>query len=258
MTLVVCTEDGPVTTLLLNRPEKMNAFNREMLDQLHAELEAAHARPHTRVIVIKGDERAFSTGADLGQYQSLDPTEVRTTNLETWMRVFSLIEGLDEPVVACVDGWAVAGGTELILACDLVVASDKARFGLAEAKVGVIPGAGACIRLTRWVGRAAAKEILMLGNDFDAAEAHRLGLVNRVVPQDRLHEETSRLAHELASRSPRALAAAKRAVNIGSEMDAERGIEYALDEFAQLFGGSDQKEGMAAFLERRAPRFTGE
>jgi enoyl-CoA hydratase/carnithine racemase len=161
------------------------------------------------------------------------------------------------PVVASIRGHAIAGGTELLLACDLVVASRTARLGLVEARVGVIPGAGACIRLPRWIGRAGAKELLMLGNPIDAAEGHRLGLVNRLVDDADLEDATRALAAELASRSPLALGAAKRAVNVGSELDQRSGIAYALQEFALLFAGPDQEEGMSAFLEKRRPEFRG-
>jgi len=160
-------------------------------------------------------------------------------------------------VIAQVHGYAIAGGTETTLCCDLVIASDDAKLGLAEIKVGVIPGAGACVRLTRWVGRAQAKEILMTGDMIPAEEAKRLGLVNRVVPRETLEEETMTLARQIASRSPLAIAAAKRAVNVGSELDLEKGIEYVLREFALLFATEDKVEGMTAFLEKREANFKG-
>ncbi len=257
MSSIASTHEAGVTVIRFDRPDRLNAFDRGMLAELEEALHAAHDDPETRAIVLLGDERAFSTGADLNEYRGYDALAVREANLDTWMRVLSLIERLDEPVIAGVRGHAIAGGTELILACDLVVAGRGARFGLAEARVGVIPGAGACIRLTRWVGRPVAKEILFLGNAFDAAEAYRIGLVNRLVDDADVEEASFALAAELATRSPLALAAAKRAVNVGSELDSERGIAYALQEFALLFSAGDQKEGMAAFLEKRQPRFTG-
>jgi enoyl-CoA hydratase/carnithine racemase len=174
-----------------------------------------------------------------------------------WIRMFELVESIPQPVVASVHGHAIAGGTELTLACDFVVAGESARFGLTESRVGVVPGAGACVRLTRWVGRAAAKEILMLGDPLSAAEAHRVGLVTRLVPDEQLLAETASLAGTLAARSPLALAAAKRAVNFASELELRAGIEQVLADFTALFDADDQKEGMAAFLEKRPPRFTG-
>jgi enoyl-CoA hydratase len=257
VSVILVTHDGPISTIRLNRPEKRNAFNREMLEELREALRDAGRRGETHVIVIAGDETAFSTGADLSVYRDFDPFAVRRENLETWIDVLALIERLDQPVIASVQGYCIAGGTELVLACDLVVATESAVFGLVEARVGVLPGAGGAVRLPRWVGRAAAKEILMTGDTFDGREAYRLGLVNRVVPDGALESATRALAETLAARSPLALAAAKRAVNVGAELDLDRGIQYVLQEFALLFAGPDQKEGMAAFLEKRAPRFGG-
>ena len=255
--LVEITHDDAVTTFRLNRIDKLNAFNRGLLLALLDALEEARSRLETRVVVIAANGRAFSTGADLAELQDGAPLEVRQFLLDTWMRVFSTIESMDEPVVAAVHGHAIAGGSELLLACDLIVAADDAVLGLVEARVGVIPGAGACIRLPRWIGRAAAKELLMTGDTIDAAEAYRLGLVNKVVPRDELDDSARELAETLAARSPLVLGAVKRAVNVGAETDIDRGIDYTLQEFALLFSSNDQKEGMKAFLEKREPQFDG-
>jgi enoyl-CoA hydratase/carnithine racemase len=250
-------DDGAVRTITFDRPEKHNSFDDAMLLDLHDAVVEAGERPELRVVLLTGSRKAFSTGADLNAYVGLDPLSVREANRRTWMRTFNAIEALDKPVVAAVGGYALAGGTELTLACDLVVAADDATFGLSEMRVGVIPGAGACVRLTRWVGRARAKEILMTGEPLTAAEAHRIGLVNRVVPAGELLDAARELADTLASRSPLALAAAKRAVNVGGEMPLGQGMDYVLQEFSLLFASNDQKEGMSAFLEKRPPRFTG-
>jgi enoyl-CoA hydratase/carnithine racemase len=254
---IVITDDGPVRTIAFDRPERRNAFSAQMLHDLADAVGEAGRQEDVRVVVLRGAGSDFSAGADLQVYRDFGPLEVRRANLDTWMAAFDAIESAPVPVVASVRGWAIAGGTELLLACDLVVCAEGAKLGLVEAQVGVIPGAGACVRLPRWVGRAAAKEILMLGNHLDAAEAFRLGLVNRLVPDEELDDATRAFARELASRSPLALAAAKRAVNVGAELDQRSGIEYVLQEFALLFAGADQQEGMSAFLEKRAPRFTG-
>lgn len=246
-----------IRTITIDRPEKRNSLNAEMLLAIRDAAVEAGERDDIRVVVIRGDETAFSTGADLNAYVGFGALEARASNVRTWMAAFDALEALDKPVIASVAGFAVAGGTELILACDLVIAADDATFGLVEARVGVVPGAGASVRLTRWVGRAQAKELLMLGDTLTAAEAHRIGLVNRLVPAAELGEETRKLAERLASRSPLALAAAKRAVNVGGEMTLPQGMQYVLQEFALLFASDDQKEGMAAFLEKRQPRFTG-
>jgi enoyl-CoA hydratase/carnithine racemase len=250
-------DDGAVRTIRFDRPEKHNSFNDEMLIALHDAVVEAGELPEIRVVILTGSGKAFSTGADLNAYVSLTALGVREANRRTWMRTFGAIEALDKPVIAAVGGYALAGGTELTLACDLVVAADDATFGLTEMRVGVIPGAGACVRLTRWVGRARAKEILMTGEPLTATEAHRIGLVNRVVPADELLGAARELADTLASRSPLALAAAKRAVNVGGEMSLAHGMDYVLQEFSLLFSSNDQQEGMAAFLEKRRPVFTG-
>ena len=246
--------DGPVGTVTFTRPEQRNAFTQHMLHDLRRMLFALEADPAVRVVVLRGSGGVFSSGADLSALQASTPAAVRRSNRD-WIDLFAAIERLELPVVASVEGYAVAGGTELILACDLVVASDTARFGLSEMRVGVIPGAGACVRLTRWVGRAAAKELLFTGDPISAERARDIGLVNRLVPTSELDAATRELATKLASRSSAALSAAKRAVNVGSELDLDRGIEYVLAEFAALFDGADQREGMKAFLQKRAPVF---
>lgn len=247
--------DGPIGIITFDRADKLNSFTGQMLRDLQAILRSFEV-DGVRVCILRGSGRAFSTGADLAELVTKGPFEVLESNRD-WIEFFALIERVPFPVIAQVHGYAIAGGTELTLACDLVIASADAKLGLAEIKVGVIPGAGACVRLTRWVGRAQAKEILMTGDMIPAEEARRLGLVNRVVPRDELEAATMALARQLASRSPLALAAAKRAVNIGGELDLEKGIEYVLREFALLFGSEDKVEGMSAFLEKREPNFKG-
>lgn len=255
--LIVVVDEGAVRTITFNRPEKRNAFDEALLAELHDAVVEAGQLDRIRVVVLAGDERAFSTGADLNEYAGLDPLSARDANRRSWMRTFEAIEALDKPVIAAVRGAAIAGGTETILACDLVVAAEDAMLGLVEMRVGVMPGAGAVIRLTRWVGRAHAKEILMTGDPLSGVEAHRIGLINRVVPADRVLDEALELAQLLASRSPVALGAVKRAVNQGSEMTLDQGMDYAVQEFALLFASDDQKEGMNAFLEKRLPKFLG-
>lgn len=245
---------GAVGHVRFNRPHRRNAFSRAMLVALRTALLELEADPAVRVVVLSGTGGVFSTGADLSELRDSDSEAVRRSNRD-WIDLFATVERLEVPVVASVAGWAIAGGTELTLACDLVIAADDARFGLSEMRVGVIPGAGACIRLTRWLGRARTKEILFTGEPIPARQAHDWGLVNRLVPAADLEVETQRFAELVASRSSAALRAAKRAVNIGSELDLDRGIEFALHEFAALFDGPDQHEGMAAFLEKRPPSF---
>lgn len=253
--LLVADSDG-VRTITFNRPEMHNSFDAAMVEEITATVLATGADPSARVVVLSGEGRSFSSGADLNEMLGQDGESVQVVT-RGWIAMFEAIETIPQPVVASVHGHAIAGGTELSLACDFVVAGQSATFGLTESRVGVIPGAGACVRLTRWVGRAAAKEILMVGDPLPAAEAYRMGLISRLVPDGEVDEATESLARTLAARSPLALAAAKRAVNVGAELELREGIEYVLGEFAALFDGADQKEGMAAFLEKRPPRFTG-
>jgi enoyl-CoA hydratase len=249
--------EGNIAFITFNRPHVLNAFNTEMLRDCIRAIEHCRDTEAIRVIVFRGaGEKAFSAGADISEIQGNDPFRQREYN-HLWIEFFRLVENIRKPMIASVHGYAPGGGTELSVCCDIVLASDDAKFALAEINIGVIPGAGATIRLPRWVGKAKAMEILMTGDFVDAAEAYRIGLVNRVVPRAELADATLAMARKIAKKSPLALAAAKAAVNIGAEMDRDRGIDYALGEFLLLFASRDQKEGMAAFIEKRPPTFTG-
>lgn len=247
-----------IAFITFNRPEVMNAFNTKMLHEGIDALERCRDDKEIRVVVYKGaGERAFSAGADIAEIQDNGPYEQLAYN-KLWVEMFYLIENIRKPIIASVRGYAPGGGTELSLCCDMVLASEDAKFALAEVNIGVIPGAGATVRLPRWVGKAKAMEILMTGEFIDAKEAHRIGLINHVVPTEELEDFTRKFAQKLANAAPLALSAAKAAVNIGAEMDRDRGIEYVLREFLLLFASKDQKEGMKAFVEKRKPVFKGE
>lgn len=249
--------DKNIAWVTFNRPKVLNSFNTEMLRECIRALEYCRDNPEVRVVVFRGaGEKAFSAGADISEIQGNDPFRQRDYN-HLWIELFKLIENIRKPMIASVQGYAPGGGTELTLCCDIVIAAEDAKLGLAEIKIGVIPGAGATIRLPRWVGKAKAMEILMTGEFLDAAEAHRIGLVNQVVPKQELAQATLEMATKIAQKSPLALAAVKAAVNVGAEMDRDRGIDYALCEFLLLFASEDQKEGMKAFIEKRAPSFVG-
>lgn len=248
-----------VALITFNRPKVLNAFNTHMLHEVIDVLKKCQDDKAVRVVVFRGaGDKAFSAGADIAEIQDNGPFEQLAYN-RVWIEMFYLIENIRKPMIASVHGYAPGGGTELSLCCDMVVASEDAKFALAEIKIGVIPGAGATVRLPRWVGKAKAMEILMTGDFIDAKEAHRIGLINQVLPnKQELEKYTWELSTKLASRSPLTLAAAKATINIGAEMDRDRGIEYALCEFLLLFASKDQKEGMKAFLEKRKPNFKGE
>ncbi|PWR21641.1 enoyl-CoA hydratase/isomerase family protein [Zavarzinia compransoris] len=248
---------GRARWIILNRPARLNAINSTCIRECRAALAGAAADAAIRAIVFAGaGDRAFTAGADISELAGFGPAEVLAYN-RGWLDLFREIELCRKPVIAAVHGWATGGGTELSLACDFVLCADDARFGLAEINIGVIPGAGAAVRLTRWLGRLRAKEILMLGRTMSGAEAVSLHLANRCVAADRLQAEVQALADELAEKAPLALGAAKASVNVGAEAGFDVALEYELQEFVRLFTSHDQKEGMRAFLEKRKPDYQG-
>jgi enoyl-CoA hydratase/carnithine racemase len=255
--MILCATKGAARWITLNRPHVLNAMNSEMIAALRSALSEAVASPEIRVVVFNGaGDRAFSAGADINELAPFGPAEAAAYN-RNWLNFFREIELAPKPVIASVHGWATGGGTEMSLACDFVVCAEDARFGLSEINIGVIPGAGAAVRLTRWLGRLKSKEILMLGRPIDGRAAVDLELANMCVPRGELLDRTQALADELASKAPLALAAAKASVNVGAEASFDVALEYELREFLGLFHTRDQKEGMQAFLEKRPPRFQG-
>jgi enoyl-CoA hydratase len=252
--LVERDEADRVALLRLNRPKQLNALNGQVMDELCSALEACDRDDAIRVIVVTGNERAFAAGADIGEMASATPIDMlRTNRIAQWDRV----RRISKPVIAAVAGWCLGGGCELAMALDLIVAAESARFGQPEINLGVIPGAGGTQRLTRAVGKSVAMEMILTGEPIDAREAHRLGLVARVVPNELLVEDAMELAAKIASKSPLALRMAKEAVNAAYEMSLTDALAHERRLFYLLFASEDQKEGMAAFLEKRAPDFKG-
>ncbi|MEP9351884.1 enoyl-CoA hydratase/isomerase family protein [Xanthobacter sp. KR7-225] len=254
----ITVEDrGAARWIKLNRPRVLNAMNRQCIrESIVAVVEAGDATEVRSIVFTGAGERAFTAGADISELRDFGPREILSYNRD-WLDLFRRIEASRKPVIAAVRGWATGGGTELSLACDFVLCTPSARFGLSEIKIGVIPGAGAGVRLTRWVGRLRAKELLMLGRLLPGPEAVEWQLANRCVEEDRLEAETMALCEELAQMAPLALGAAKATVNTGAEASFDVALEYELQEFVRLFASADQKEGMSAFLEKRPPRYTG-
>jgi enoyl-CoA hydratase len=252
--LVERDEERRVALLRFNRPKQLNALNGAVMDALCSALEELDRDDAIRVLVVTGNERAFAAGADIGEMAGASPIDMlRTNRIAQWDRV----RRIGKPVIAAVAGWCLGGGCELAMALDLIVAAESARFGQPEINIGVIPGAGGTQRLTRAVGKSVAMEMILTGEPIDAREAHRLGLVARVVPNELVVEDALALAAKIATRSPLALRLAKEAVNAAYEMSLTDALAHERRLFYLLFASEDQKEGMAAFLEKRDPNFTG-
>jgi enoyl-CoA hydratase len=255
--LVERERDGRLVVVTLNRPKQLNAINGTMtreLDALCAELEAD---PSARVVLITGaGERAFLAGADIGEFVGLTPIDALSFS-QRIQRLYSRIEALPQVTVAAVNGFALGGGCELTQCCDLVIAAEGARFGQPEVNLGVIPGAGGTQRLARIVGMHRAKELNFLGEMIDAQEAYRLGIVNRVVPADRLLPEARALADRLLAKAPLTLRLMKEAMNEGYDLDLPKGLALEAKAWAVAYSTADTAEGVAAFLEKRKPTFHG-
>jgi enoyl-CoA hydratase len=238
----------------LNRPKAMNALNEILMSELMDALEAFDSDEQVGAIVISGNERAFAAGADIKEMA--DATSVDMLSRESISR-FDRIRGIKKPVIAAVSGWCLGGGCELAMSCDMIVASETARFGQPEVTIGVIPGAGGTQRLTRAVGKSVAMEMVLNNRTLSADEAQQYGLVNRVVPVERYLEEALALANEIAERAPLAVRLAKEAVNHAFESFLSDGLADERRAFYLLFSTQDQKEGMAAFMEKRKPEWKG-
>lgn len=257
---VLYEQDQAIGVMTLNRPEALNAMTPEMLDRMGELMGEMESRGEVRVLILTAaGEKAFCVGADLkGRAQEYEGDGAGPDPLgERVRRVFGQLEALPFPVIAAVNGYALGGGLELALACDLRVAAEGARFGLPEAKVGSMPGAGGTQRLTRTIGPARAKELMFTGEFVDAAEAHRIGLVNKVFPREGLMEGARALARTIASRAPLSLRAVKAAVNLCQDVSLEAGLAFERTAHAVLRGSRDRREGIQAFLEKREPNFVG-
>ena len=243
---------GGIATL--NRPEVLNALSVELMDQLIAALEGFDSDPNIRVIVLTGSERVFAAGADIADMAEASVVLMsERNNLARWKR----IAAVRKPIIAAVSGFALGGGCELAMHCDMIIASESAKFGQPEINIGVMPGAGGTQRLTRAIGKFRAMELILTGRFLSARDAYDAGLVTRVVPKERFLAEALRLAHELATKPPLALKLAKEAILAADEMSLTQGLEFERRLFYSLFATEDQKEGMKAFLEKRKPRFEG-
>jgi enoyl-CoA hydratase len=251
---IIYEESDYIGTITLNRPEVKNALSVKMKDELSEVLSSRALDPNVRVVIITGGLECFSAGADLkGLPESglLDKVMTRRDH------PVHAIENFSKPIIAAVAGPAYGGGLEMALACDIRIAATNARFALSEIKLGVLPQAGGTQRLPRIVGLSYAKEMLYTGDPVDAEKALRIGLVSKVVEKERLMEEARSLAEKLASRAPLALQMAKKVIDVGIKMDLDSALDYELAAAAVLKETEDREEGIAAFREKRKPRFKG-
>ncbi len=242
--------------ITLNRPEVRNAQNDTMRAELVQVLEDARDDDNVRVIIITGArDKAFSAGADISEFPKRMPADI--LRAKGTQRAVEMLREIPKPVIAMVNGFALGGGCELAMACDIIIASENAQFGQPEIRVGVIPGAGGTQILPRLVGEKKAKELIFTGNFITAKEALELGLVNKVVPQEKLQETVMEVAKAILQHSPVILKLAKIAINKSLETPLAIGMSYERDLFAMCFGTEDQKEGAKAFLEKRKPEYKG-
>ena len=254
-TLRIDTEAG-VALITIDRQEKRNALNAAVRAELLAVLDALRDDDSVRVLVITGaGEKAFVAGADIGEFAERTPLEQRATM--TGRRVFDEVAAYPKPVIAMINGFCLGGGCELALACDVRIAADTAKLGQPEINLGIIPGGGGTQRLPRVVGMGQAMRLVLSGELVDAAEALRIGLVDVVHPAAGLREKTLEFARKMAEKSPVALRMAKSAVRAAAEMPLQAGLAYETELFVTCFASDDKREGVAAFLEKRPPRFTG-
>jgi enoyl-CoA hydratase len=248
--------EGRVAVLTINRPDKLNALNQQVRDDMLEILAHLETDDGVGVVVITGaGEKAFIAGADIGEFEGRSPFDQRRAMRTP--RIYDVMSSFPKPVIAMINGFCLGGGCELALSCDLRIASETARFGQPEIKLGLIPGGGGTQRMPRQVGLGHALRLILSGEMIDAGEAEKIGLVEQVVPADDLRTHTLELAQKIASMSPLTLRVAKESVRTSQRMGIEEGILYERDLFCLCFSTEDKEEGVEAFLEKRKPHWKG-
>lgn len=251
---IITETQGPIGIVRINRPEVLNALNLSTMEQLVSAMERYDEEAEIRCMLLTGNDRAFGAGADINEMANASMVEMYNRNqFMRWER----LRRVRKPIVAAISGYAIGGANELLMSCDIVVAAENALFGQPEINIGVIPGAGGTQRLTRAVGKARAMDLVLTGRMISATEALQAGLVSRVVPREHYFEEALNICRELCNKPPIALKLAKEAVLKAHETTLAEGLEYERKLFWMLFATEDQKEGMKAFMEKRAAVYVG-
>jgi len=254
---IILEKSEGIATLRINRPKDLNILTVETLLEMKTAIEDIRNDRSLKALIITGSgDRLFSAGADINEMSKMNTMEAREYS-ELGHEIFASMANLWIPVIAAINGHAIGGACELVLACDIRVASENAKIGMPETGIGITPGWGGMQRLSRLIGVGKAKELVFTGELIEAKEAERIGLVNKVVPPDKVEAVAREIASKIASRAPVAVRLAKDAINRGAEIDLEKALDYDSEVFGIVCSTEDQKEGMKAFLEKRKPEFRG-